>query len=268
MAAPPAHRSGSQQGVARSSATWTGAAGWERGQSQRCPGGDGHGEGRFGQRAARFVASLTSETPSAQAHFFCSTQTISTPPLPHSWLASLVGEYSFAGETVDGEMLEGTAVLTHNLPAAPRLIFSNPEAEEDIADPAATGIEWADTSGAGDPAIVRYQVVVEFEAEETGQGFELRADVLAEPVAETQRVTVPPEFSPSLAGRAGEFQAAVLAIEASGHKTILAHEFEAEDCIATMPPRASVAELVSRPSMPRDPSAKTSPACSLTPGVR
>ena len=88
----------------------------------------------------------------------------------------------------------------------------------------------------------------------------MRADGLADLAAETQRVTVPPEFFASLAGRAGEFKAAVLAIEASGHKTILAHEFEGEDCIATMPPRASVEELVSRPSMPRDPSAKTSPA--------
>jgi hypothetical protein len=88
----------------------------------------------------------------------------------------------------------------------------------------------------------------------------LRADGLADLAAETQRVTVPPEFFASLAGRAGEFKAAVLAIEASGHKTILAHEFEVEDCIATMPPRACVAELVSRPSMPRDPSAKMPPA--------
>ena len=155
--------------------------------------------------------------------------------------------------------MEGTAGLTHNLPAAPRLIFPNPEAEEDIAAPAAIVIEWADTSGAGDPAIVRYQVVV-FEVEETGQVFEFRADVLANPAAETQRVTVPPEFFASLAGRAGEFKAEVLAIEASGNKTILEHEFEVEDCIATMHPRASVEELVSRPSMPRDTSAKTPPA--------
>ena len=139
------------------------------------------------------------------------------------------GEYQFEGATVEGDKLTGTAVLTHDLPAAPRLIFPDAESAENFADPEATVIEWADTSEEGDPAIVRYQVVVEFEEEETGRVFVSSADVLADPEAATQSLTVPPGFFESLEGLEGEFKAEVVSIEAGRNATISEHEFQLEE---------------------------------------
>jgi hypothetical protein len=138
------------------------------------------------------------------------------------------GEYTFVGVTIEGEPIEGTAELTHNLPAVPQLVFPDPEADDNIADPAAgpVVIEWADASEDGDPAVVRYQVVVEFEEEETERVFEVSVDVPADPGVATQSVTIPPEFLASLAGLEGEYKTEVLAVEASGNKTISEHEFE------------------------------------------
>ncbi|MCH8029469.1 MAG: hypothetical protein IH874_06015 [Candidatus Dadabacteria bacterium] len=136
------------------------------------------------------------------------------------------GEYQFSGTTVDGDELVGTAELTHDLPAAPNITS--------IGNPV---IEWCDTSEEGDPAIVRYQVIVEFVEldefdEETGRVFEFSVDVLADPEATcsngTQSVTVPPEFFESLEELDGEFKAEVLASEESGNKTISEQEFELE----------------------------------------
>ena len=134
------------------------------------------------------------------------------------------GKYKFGGKTVEGDSLAGTAVLTHDLPAAPGLVFPDPEAEENVADPENTVIQWSDTSEEEDPEIVRCQLAVEFEEKRTGRVFEFIVDVLAE----TQSVTVPPEFFESLAGLKGEFKAEVLAIEESGNKTISEQEFELE----------------------------------------
>lgn len=136
------------------------------------------------------------------------------------------GEYSFEGKTVDGLKLVGTAMLTHGLPAAPGLIFPDPEEEENVADPLNTVIEWEDTSEAGDPEIVRYQVVVEFEEEVTERVFEFSVDVLADSGAPSQSVTVPAEFFESLDGLEGEYKAEVVAIEGSRNATISEHEFE------------------------------------------
>ena len=136
------------------------------------------------------------------------------------------GEYEFEGETVDGDRLVGTAVLAHDLPAAPGLVFPDPESEENVADPEDTVIEWSDTSEEGEPAIVRYQVVVEFEEDETELVLKFVVDVLADPEAETQSMTVPTEFFESLEGLEGEFKAEVLAIAGNGNATIVEHEFE------------------------------------------
>ena len=139
------------------------------------------------------------------------------------------GEYEFEGETVEGDDLEGTAELTHALPAAPGLIFPDPAAEENVADPENTVIEWEDTSEEGDPEILRYQVVVEFEEEETEAVFEFIIDVVADPEAWTQSVTVPVEFFESLEDLDGEYKAEVVAIEAGKNATISEAEFELEE---------------------------------------
>ena len=138
------------------------------------------------------------------------------------------GEYEFEGTTIGGAPLAGTAVLTHDLPAAPSLVFPNPDAAENVADPLDTVVEWRDTSEAGDPTIVRYHVVAEFEEEETERTFVFGVDVLADPSAETQSVTVPSEFFDSLEGLQGEFKAEVVAIAEGKNATISEHGFEVE----------------------------------------
>ncbi len=159
------------------------------------------------------------------------------PPLDEENLAASVaeflarfpeGEYEFRGETVEGDRLEGTAVLTHDLPAAPRLVFPDHEAAENVADPEATVIEWSDSSEEGDPAIERFEVVVEFEEEETERVFVFKIDVLADPEASTQSVTVPSEFFESVEELEGEFKAEIVAIEAGKNATIAEQEFELE----------------------------------------
>ncbi len=136
------------------------------------------------------------------------------------------GEYQFEGRTVNGDSLVGTAVLTHGLPASPLLVFPDPESEENVADPENTVIEWMDTSEEGDPVIERFQLVVEFEEEDTERVFEFLLDVQADPDAETQSVTVPEEFFESLEDLEGEYKAEVVAIAADKNATISEHEFE------------------------------------------
>jgi hypothetical protein len=138
------------------------------------------------------------------------------------------GEYRFYGWTVDRGLLYGTATLTHELPAAPGLVFPDPEAEENVADPKDTVIKWSDTSEEGDPEIVRYEVVVEFEDEDE-RVFKFVAQVPADPDAEYQWMTVPQEFFDSLEGLEGEYKAEVLAIAGSKNATIVEHEFELEE---------------------------------------
>jgi hypothetical protein len=137
------------------------------------------------------------------------------------------GQYRFRGTTVEGDRLRGRAELTHDLPAAPELIFPDPEAAMNVADPTATVIEWRDTSEAGDPVIVLYQVVVEF-VEESGRVFKFSIDVLPDSEAATQSVMVPVEFFAGLDGLQGEFKAEIVAIEDSGNATIWEEEFEVD----------------------------------------
>lgn len=139
------------------------------------------------------------------------------------------GEYLFEGKTINGDRLEGSAELSHDLPAAPLLIFPDEESEENEADPEDTVIEWADTSGEGDPEIIRYQVVVEFEDEETEEVFEFKVDVPADAEAESQSITVPEEFFAGLEGREGGYKAEVVAMVEGGNATIREHEFELEE---------------------------------------
>ncbi|MCZ6688710.1 MAG: hypothetical protein O7H41_03810 [Planctomycetota bacterium] len=136
------------------------------------------------------------------------------------------GEYRFRGRTINGDMLEGEAELTHDLPAAPGLIFPDPESEENVADPEATVIEWSDASGLGDPVIVRYEIVVEFEDEESEEVFVVAIQVPADAEAASQSVTIPAEFFAGLEGRDGDYKAEVVAIEGTRNATIVEAEFE------------------------------------------
>jgi len=143
------------------------------------------------------------------------------------------GEYEFEGETLDGKELEGTAVLTHVLPAPPANILISGEAapldcDEDpipsVSDPVI--IKWDPVTeshpeiGKSDPniEIVGYQVVVERE-EPTLLVFSVDL-----PPSDEPQVTVPPEFI----ALGTEFKLEVLVREASGNQTAVETCFEVE----------------------------------------
>lgn len=139
------------------------------------------------------------------------------------------GEYEFEGVTVDGRELEGSATLSHALPAAPEMIFPDPEAEENLADPDDMLVIWVDASGPGDPEIERYEVVVEFEDEVSESVFTYVVEVPADPGAGLQSLPVPPEWFESLEAFDGEFKAEIVAIAANRNATIVELEFELDD---------------------------------------
>jgi len=120
------------------------------------------------------------------------------------------GEYRFVGRTVEGDELVGTATLTHDLPAAVSLDVEG-----------FPFIEW--TPGADGPAIVGYEVVAEMEVVEASEErvFENTATL----PATVESFTFSQEFADlaeqfETAGTLVEFKVEVIAIEASGNKTI------------------------------------------------
>ncbi len=136
------------------------------------------------------------------------------------------GWYRFRGRTVEGKRLRGRAYLSHELPAAPEIVSPG---EDGGLNSKNAVIEWSDTSEAGNPEIVRYEVVVEFEEKGNGRVFKFVVQVPADPEAESQSMTVPEEFFESLADLNGEYKAEVLAIAESRNATITEHEFELEE---------------------------------------
>ncbi len=120
------------------------------------------------------------------------------------------GKYRFEGTTVEGENLRGMAKLSHALPAAVDLDVSG-----------FPTIAWTDTSEAGDPIIVGYQAVFEFEGA-GGRVFVFSVDL----PFNTTGVTVPDEVLDALEVLAGESKAEVLAIGANGNKTITEEEVD------------------------------------------
>ncbi len=122
------------------------------------------------------------------------------------------GEYEFSGNTIEGDHLVGTADLTHDLPAAASLDLEGYPT-----------IEWTDNTdtGAGDPGIVGYQVVVELVVEASDERlFEFSIDL----PGDATEVTVPDDFI-DLAESFDEedieeYKVEIIAEEESGNKTI------------------------------------------------
>jgi hypothetical protein len=114
------------------------------------------------------------------------------------------GEYEFEGLTVDGEEIEGTAILSHAIPAGPDVSETGDVSGNTLV------IKWdpVDAPPTGFPDedidIVGYQVIV--------GSFQVTLPATA------TSVTVPPEYVASLAS--GEHPFEVLAIDASGNQTI------------------------------------------------
>lgn len=124
------------------------------------------------------------------------------------------GEYTYTGETIDGEEISGSAVLSHTIPAAPVTSPGNDEVVS-AADPVV--IAWEEVTEPADVEIVGYQVIVEREEPV------LRVFSVDMP-ADARRVTVPAEFIEADAN----YKYEVLAIDASGNQTITEVEFETE----------------------------------------
>ena len=131
------------------------------------------------------------------------------------------GIYDFSGKTVTGKKLEGEAELFHALPAAPVIVL--PE-EDGTLNPKKATIKWR--PGANGAIAVRYEVVVEFEEEETERVFKFVVQVQADPGGGPQTMTVPKEFFESLKELEGEYKAEVLAMAESRNATITEREFE------------------------------------------
>ncbi len=128
------------------------------------------------------------------------------------------GNYTFVGLTVDGKKLNGTAKLTHSIPAGPGIVSPAEGAKLDPNMPAV--IDWEpvtapfpDTDSA--VTIVGYQVIVERVKPQPLRVFSVDLP------ATTTQVTVSPEFLESNA----DYNFEVLAIEAGGNQTISQSSF-------------------------------------------
>lgn len=140
-------------------------------------------------------------------------------PLPDILRLLPAGEYEFSGLTVEGDELEGTAELTHDLPCGPEIIFPEEDQELDPKDPVV--IAWEpvtnkldnNTGECGDSTdivIVAYEVIVDIEESDPPQSYDIFLP------ADAMSVAVPPEFIVPGA----EYSFEILAIEESGNQTI------------------------------------------------
>ena len=138
------------------------------------------------------------------------------------------GEYEVEASSPDGE-LEGTATLTHVLPALPEILAPvSLDDDSPLVDPDNLVIEWEEVTtqytGVGPIEIIEYQVILDqvdpLRDTPWIDGSTRRALINLPPTVTS--LTVPPEFL--LPGVLYEFE--VLAIEASGNSTISEGEFE------------------------------------------
>jgi hypothetical protein len=149
-------------------------------------------------------------------------------PLPEILRLLPENEYEFSGLTVEGEELEGTAELTHDLPCGPEIIFPEEDQELDPNDPVV--IAWEpvtnkldnETGECGDSTdivIVGYEVIVDNEETDPPLSY----DILLP--ADATSVAVPREFIVEGA----EYSFEILAIEESGNQTISESAFTTSD---------------------------------------
>lgn len=131
------------------------------------------------------------------------------------------GRYEFRGRGLDGEMLVGSARLTHDLPSGPMLV--SPIEGDGPQDPANTVVRWERVPPPNGSPIIGYQVLIV--EPDTG----LRAlpkvtlDVMMPPTA--NRLRVPPGFlQPDT-----EYEWEVLAIERGGNQTLSSSTFTTAD---------------------------------------
>jgi hypothetical protein len=114
------------------------------------------------------------------------------------------GRYEFEGETIEGEEMEGTATLSHNIPVAATILSPL----GGLVDPNNAVIQWRHPGG-----MASFQVIVSQE--------QLGVMMTVDLPASARRLRVPPEFL--RANREYKFE--VLAIAASGNRTITERTF-------------------------------------------
>jgi len=127
------------------------------------------------------------------------------------------GRYAFRGVGLNGERLEGAAVLTHDLPDGPVLV--SPIEGDEAQDPDRTVVRWHNVAPPNGSPIIGYQVLVV----EPDTGIrslpDVTLDVMMPPTA--RRLRVPPGF---LKPRT-EYEWEVLAIERGGNQTLSSSTF-------------------------------------------
>jgi hypothetical protein len=122
------------------------------------------------------------------------------------------GEYRFEGRGLAGERIVGTATVTHNLPAGPRMV--SPLEEDGPQDPNNTVVVWEPVEPPGGSPIIGYQVLV-VQAETGILALpKVALDVMMPPDATS--LAIPPGFlRPGI-----EYEWEVLAIESGGNQTL------------------------------------------------
>jgi len=131
------------------------------------------------------------------------------------------GTYDFRGRGLNGEMLAGSAQLTHDLPAGPVLV--SPIEGAGRQDPANTVVRWRRVPPPNGSPIIAYQVLVV--EPDTGIAAlpNVTLDVMMPPTA--NRLEVPPGFlQPDT-----EYEWEVLAIEQGGNQTLSSSTFTTSD---------------------------------------
>ena len=122
------------------------------------------------------------------------------------------GNYRFRARGLEGERMEGVAILTHDIPDGPRLV--SPLEGGPLQDPDSTVVVWEPVAAPNGSPIIGYQVLVV--QPDTGVLAlpKVTLDVMMPPTATS--VAVPPGFLlPDT-----EYEWEVLAIEASGNQTL------------------------------------------------
>jgi len=125
------------------------------------------------------------------------------------------GKYRFVGCTVEGDRLEGTAMLTHDIPDAP--VIGSPE-EDEMVDPDDVVVRWQEVTTPAGIEIVAYQVIVTNE-EDSRFRYDVRVP------ADVTSLSVPAEFFED----GTEYELEVLAVEKGGNQTISILFFTTEE---------------------------------------
>jgi len=116
------------------------------------------------------------------------------------------GEYEFVATTIEGDILEGTAELTHDIPGAPVILTP---ADGDVVDPDDVVVTWSKVTTPAGIKIQSYQVIVTND-EDSAFTYDVRVP------ADVTSLSVPSEFfAPDT-----EYELEILAVEESGNQTI------------------------------------------------